>query len=326
VSEMEFGVGLFPTEAVSRMVDLARLSEELGFSHLWVGDSHLIWREAYVNMTAMALGTRSARIGTGVTNPLTRHPSVLASTYATLDEMAPGRFIVGIGLGDSSVETMGMKPAKLAELERSIQQMRALFSGEEAQLETGAIHLKHPRPGKIPIYVAASGPKMLELAGRIADGIIVLVGVADEYVRLAKERIAAGAQSAGRRLSDIHLVLWVPCSVSEKASAKDAVKAHVARVVAHPQPYVLDAKEKAVLEEIRKTYDYYRHMEKDADHGEVIPDWLVDKFAVAGTPDECRAHVDRLKKTGIQQIAIIPYGAQGENRDDTIRGFARAIR
>ena len=322
---MEYGVGLFPTEPLQKMVHLAKVSEELGYTHIWVGDSHLIWREAYVNMAAMALNTTKVKLGTGVTNPLTRHPSVVGSAYATLEESAPGRLIVGIGLGDSSVETMGMKPAKLSYFEKTLEQMRSLLDGKEVQLESGKIHLLHPCKNKVPIYIAASGPKMLELSGRIADGIIVLVGVADEYIAHAREKISAGAKTAGRKLEDIHLVLWVPCAVSDTAPAKDAVKAHVARVVAHPLPYVLDPNEQKVLAEIRKTYDYYHHMDQEANHAEVIPDWLVDKFAIAGTVAECRAQIERLKKSGIQQIAIIPYSAPGGSREDTIRGFAQAM-
>src|SRR5256712_3820250 len=182
------------------MIQLAKLSEELGFTHIWVGDSHLIWREAYVNVAAVALNTSKVKIGTGVTNPLTRHPSVVASAYATLEEYSPGRMIVGIGLGDSSVETMGMKPAKLSYFEKTMQQMRDLLDGKEVQLETGKIHVLHPCQRKVPIYIAASGPKMLELCGRIADGIIILVGVADDYIAHAKEKIAAGAKASGRKL------------------------------------------------------------------------------------------------------------------------------
>ena len=325
MSNFEFGVGLFPTEPLPKMVQLAKVTEELGYSHIWVGDSHLIWREAYVNMAAMALSTTRVKLGTGVTNPLTRHPSVVASAYATLEEYAPGRTIVGIGLGDSSVETMGMKPAKLSYFEKTMAQMRQLLDGQEVQLETGKIHLLHPCKNKVPIYIAASGPKMLELSGRIADGIIVLVGVADEYIAHARERIAAGAKAARRKVEDVNLVLWVPCAVSDTAPAKDAVKAHVARVVAHPLPYVLDPTEQKVLEEIRKTYDYYHHMDQQANHAEVIPDWLVDKFAIAGSVAECRAQIERIKKTGIQQIAIIPYSPPGGSREETIRGFAKAM-
>lgn len=325
MSEFEFGVGLFPTEPLPKMVHLAKVTEEVGFSHIWVGDSHLIWREAYVNMTAMMLNTSKVKFGTGVTNPLTRHPSVVASGYATLEEYSPGRTIVGIGLGDSSVETMGMKPSTLANFEKSLAMMRAILDGQEAELPTGKIHLLHPAKNRVPIYIAASGPKMLELSGRIAEGIIVLVGVADDYIAHAKEKIAAGAKAAGRKLEDINLVLWVPCAVSDTANAKDAVKAHVARVVAHPLPYVLDPKEQKVLDEIRKTYDYYHHMDQQANHAEVIPDWLVDKFAIAGTVAECKTQIERIKKTGIQQIAIIPYSPPGGSREETIRGFAKAM-
>jgi 5,10-methylenetetrahydromethanopterin reductase len=326
LSVFEFGVGLFPTEPLQKMIHLAKVTEESGYTHIWVGDSHLIWREAYINMAAMALNTTKVKLGTGVTNPLTRHPSVVASGYATLEEYAPGRMIVGIGLGDSSVETMGMKPAKLSYFEKTIEQMRELLAGKEVQLETGKIHLLHPCKSKVPIYIAASGPKMLELSGRIADGIVVLVGVADEYIAHAQEKIGAGARAAGRKLQDINLVLWVPCAVSDKAPAKDAVKAHVARVVAHPLPYVLDPQEQKVLEEIRRTYDYYHHMDQEANHAEVIPDWLVEKFAIAGTVEECRAQIERIKKTGIQQIAIIPYSPPGGSREETIRGFAKAMK
>jgi 5,10-methylenetetrahydromethanopterin reductase len=325
MNSFDFGVGLFPTEPLQKMIHLAKVSEDVGFSHIWVGDSHLIWREAYINMTAMMLNTSKVKFGTGVTNPLTRHPSVVASGYATLEEYAPGRMIVGIGLGDSSVETMGMKPSTLANFESSLAQMRAILDGKEAELPTGKIHLLHPCKNRVPIYVAASGPRMLELSGRIADGIIVLVGVADEYIAHAKEKIAAGAKVAGRKLEDINLVLWVPCAVSETANAKDAVKAHVARVVAHPLPYVLDPNEQKVLADIRKTYDYYHHMDQQANHAEVIPDWLVDKFAIAGTVAQCRAQIERVKKTGIQQIAIIPYSPPGGSREETIRGFAKAM-
>ncbi len=325
MSGFEFGVGLFPTEPLEKMIHLAKVTDEAGYSHIWVGDSHLIWREAYINMAAMALNTTKVKLGTGVTNPLTRHPSVVGSAYATLEEYAPGRMIVGIGLGDSSVETMGMKPAKLSYFETTIRQMRDLLDGKEVALETGKIHVLHPCSRKVPIYIAASGPKMLELCGRIADGVIVLVGVADEYIDHAKEKLAAGAKAAGRQLSDIQLVLWVPCAVSETTSAKDAVKAHVARVVAHPLPYVLDPNEQKVLAEIRKTYDYYHHMDQQANHAEVIPDWLVDKFAIAGTVDECRKQIERIRKTGIQQIAIIPYSPPGGSREETIRGFAKAM-
>jgi 5,10-methylenetetrahydromethanopterin reductase len=177
----------------------------------------------------------------------------------------------------------------------------------------------------MPIYVAASGPKMLELAGRIADGVIILVGTDLHSIRQARERIEAGARAANRDPRAVDLVLWVPCSISDRLPAKDAVKAHVARIVAHPLPFLLEPREQKVLEEIRQAYNYYQHMEQKASQAQVIPDWLVDKFAIAGTRQECVAQLDRLRETGINQIAIIPYGADGGDRGETLREFAAAI-
>ena len=326
MSSLQYGVGMFPTESMSRIIQLSKQAEDLGYSHIWVGDSHLIWREAFVNMAAVALNTSKVIIGTGVTNPVTRHPSVLASGYATLDELAPGRFAVGIGLGDSSLETMGRKQARLAEFEAAVAQMRAVIEGGEAELESGSkIHLNFAQNRKIPFYAAASGPKMLELSGRIADGVIILVGVDSGAIERAVERIAAGAESAGRKLSDIDLVLWVPCAVSEQPGAKDAVKAHVARVIAHPLPFTLDEQEQKVLDDIHQAYNYYQHMNPLAAQARVIPDWLVDKFAVAGTPDECNVKIEELKRSAINQVAIIPYNVGDADRGETLRLFAGAM-
>ncbi len=326
MSSLQYGVGMFPTESMSRIIQLSKQAEDLGYSHIWVGDSHLIWREAFVNMAAVALNTSKVIIGTGVTNPVTRHPSVLASGYATLDELAPGRFAVGIGLGDSSLETMGRKQARLAEFETAVAQMRTVIEGGEAELESGSkIHLNFAQNRKIPFYAAASGPKMLELSGRIADGVIILVGVDSGAIERAVERIAAGAESAGRKLSDIDLVLWVPCAVSEQPGAKDAVKAHVARVIAHPLPFTLDEQEQKVLDDIHQAYNYYQHMNPLAAQARVIPDWLVDKFAVAGTPDECNVKIEELKRSAINQVAIIPYNVGDADRGETLRLFAGAM-
>jgi 5,10-methylenetetrahydromethanopterin reductase len=321
---LTFGAGLFPTDPLPAMVELARLAESLGFTHAWIGDSHLIWREAYVNLGAIAAGTSRIVLGTGVTNVLTRDPSVVASAFATIAEAYPRRAVVGVGLGDSAVETMGRTPARLGEFERALARMRALLDGEEVVIESGRLRLKHGGRGRVPIYVAASGPRMLELSGRVADGVIILVGVDPERVRRAIDTVAAGARAAGRTLDEVDLVLWVPCAVAD-AGARDAVKAHVARVVKHPLPYRLDPDEAKVLDEIRRAYDYYRHMEHDASQALVVPDWLVDRFAVAGTPAEVRAGIERLRDTGITQIVVVPYGAGGGDRQATLRRFVAAV-
>jgi len=185
--------------------------------------------------------------------------------------------------------------------------------------------IKHAIGDQVPIYVAASGPKMLELAGRIADGAIVLVGVDDARVRQALAVVAAGARAAGRDPGALDLVLWVPGAVADDAAgARDAVKAHVARALNRPLPFALDERERRVVEDIRQTYDYYGHMEAGSGQARVVPDWLVDRFAIAGTAAECRAAVERLRESGIRQLAIIPYAAGPGGRAATLRAFAAA--
>lgn len=323
------GVGLFPTEPPQRMRELVQHAERLGYANVWLGDSQNIWRESSVTLGAAAVGTSSVVLGTGVTNTVTRHRSVLASTWATLHELTAGRVALGVGVGDSSMFTMGMRPARLADLERAVTDLRCLFRGEEAREESSdaAYRLAYVgEPLDVPIYVAASGPKILRLAGRIADGVIVLVGTHPRFVDAALQTVAAGAEESGRTLADLHLVLWTPTAIDADATrARDLVRSHVARVAMRPLPAAVDAEQQAAVERIRTAYDYYEHMQTAATHSNLVPDSLVDLFALAGTAEECAATLTRLKGTGIDQVATIPYVAPGENRADTMATFAEVF-
>jgi 5,10-methylenetetrahydromethanopterin reductase len=150
------GVGLFPTEPVGALCEYTALAESLGYQSVWFGDSQNIWRESSITMGAAAAGTSRVVLGTGVTNAVTRHQSLLASTWATLSEYTGGRVALGIGTGDSSLRTMGLKPLKLAELEQAVTELRTLFRGEEViEHDSGAAfrlaYLKEPV--HVPIYI-----------------------------------------------------------------------------------------------------------------------------------------------------------------------------
>lgn len=327
---MSMGVGLFGTEPPARIIELTHLAEELGYDSVWFGDSQNIWREAYVTMGAAAMGTERVVFGTGVTNPVTRHRSVLASTWATLHELMGGRVAFGIGTGDSSLRTMGLNPVKLAELEAYVDDMRKLFRGESAvEPDSGAEYRLNylSGPVEIPIYIAASAPKILTLTGRIADGCVMLVGTDPTFIKGGLERIEAGAKEAGKTLADIHVVLWTPTAIDEDGGrARDLVRAHVSRVVIRPLPGEIPAEDMAAVERIRESYDYYHHMDTEANHADLVPDSLVDRFALAGTPDECRARVDQLRDLGIDQISIVPFTPPGGDRGRTMRHFADIVR
>ncbi|WP_028921870.1 LLM class flavin-dependent oxidoreductase [Pseudonocardia acaciae] len=320
------GVGLFATEPVAAMREYVRLCEGLGYDNVWFGDSQNIWRESTAVMAASAVGTDRIVFGTGVTNALTRHRSVLASSWATLSELTGGRAVLGIGTGDSSLRTMGLRPLKLAELEQAVSELRALFRGEDVTEPTSGAryHLDYlDGPVEIPIYIAASAPKILRLAGRIADGVIVLVGTAPHFIEAALRTIEAGAQEGGRTLADLKIVLWTPTAIGpDSAEARDLVRAHVSRVVIRPLPAPVAPHLQDAVERIRSNYDYYHHMDTEAAHADLVPDELVDLFALAGTPEECEKRLASIANLGVDQVSIVPFVRPGRSKADTIRAFA----
>lgn len=323
------GVGLFPTESTGTMCSYVRLAEDLGYDNVWFGDSQNIWRESSTVMGAAAVGTDRIVFGTGVTNAVTRHPSLLASTWATLSEFTGGRVALGIGTGDSSLRTMGLKPLKLAELEQSIADLRTLFRGEKvAESTSGAeYHLNYlTGPMDVPIYIAASAPKILEMSGRIADGVIVLVGTAPHFIEAALATIEKGAKQSGRTLDDLHIVLWTPTAIGDDSKeARDLVRAHVSRVAIRPLPAKVDPALEKAIDRIRDTYNYYEHMNTEASHADLVPDELVDLFALAGTRDECAQRLKEIESLGIDQVSIVPFVRPGQSREGTIRTFADII-
>ncbi|HEV2283444.1 MAG TPA: LLM class flavin-dependent oxidoreductase [bacterium] len=306
-------------------VALVREAEELGFDTIWFADSHMIWRDAFVIMGAVAAAGGTINIGTGVSNTITRHPTVVASALATLEQLRPGRVLCGLGIGDSSVYTLGLKPMKRRVLEQHVALMRALWRKEPCRGENGhAIALDWlEHPVDIPVYYGSSGPKMLRDGGRLCDGVVSYVGLTPERVRIALGHIEAGASASGRRLSDIALVWWVPFNVSPDATqARAGVKPHVARAILHAEPLGLPDDEQAVAAELKGQYDWYEHMAAGSEHSRIVPDRMVERYAVAGTPPECVEQLRRLQACGIDHVGIIPMGS---DRRAIIQLFAKSV-
>ncbi len=325
---LELGLGLFPTEPPSRIVEVAREAEALGYSHVWMGDSQAIWREVYVNLGAAAMATQCLVLGTGVTNPVTRHLSVTASALATLSELTDGRAALGIGTGDSAVETVGNRPSRLAALETAIHTLRELLAGGEVDLGQGTMRLDWVTTQRVPIIIGASGPRLLHLAGKVADGAIILVGTSPAYLQGALDCIRQGAEAAGRDLeaAGFKTICWTPCAIDADGDAARAhVKSHVARVLKRPLPFTLSTEDQAVVTKIYEHYEYYQHMVVGADHSDLVPDRLVPKFAIAGTVAECREQVKQLAASGIHQVSIIPHTPNPADRLALVRTFAQEV-
>jgi len=192
-----FGLNRFDARSVDAFAaDVAR-AETLGWDAALLPDSQLRRRDTYVMLAAAARVTQRITLGPFIANPVTRHPTVTASSIATIDELAPGRTLLGMGAGDTAVRFAGLKPAKVHELAQSIWLMRALLAGEE--VDVGAVRparLPHHRP--VPVWIAAGGPRTLRMAGGIADGVFIRVGTHPANITSAVDAIRAGAVAVGR--------------------------------------------------------------------------------------------------------------------------------
>jgi 5,10-methylenetetrahydromethanopterin reductase len=315
---MKFDVGILGTQPVSTIVKQVQLAESLGYDTAWIADSHLVCRELWVTLTACALATSRIRLGPGITVPHTRHISVTASAIATLDEVAEGRLVIGVGTGGSAAQTMGLTlkgTARVSTLEHMATSLRRLLGNEAIRFESGAegrmVWLDRPR--SIPIYAAGSGPRMLEAAGRVGDGAIMYVGVRPDVLRAGLECVAAGARAAGKRLTDLDVAIWAPMAVGrDRALARDHVRGRVASALRHPLPVPFAPEDERAVERVRKEYDAFQHATAGALHRRLVPDHLVDLMALAGAPEEVRERVRQVMTVPeIGRIILLPQ-APGE--------------
>ena len=199
-----FGLNRFDARSVDAFAADVRRAEELGWDAALQPDSQLRRRDTYVLLAAAARATRRIQLGTLLANPMNRHPTVTAGSIATIDELAPGRVLLGWGVGDTAVRLAGLRPARVAELEASTRLMRALLDGQG--MEVGAAEparLPHHRP--VPIWIAAGGPRTLRMAGGVADGVFIRVGTHPANIARAVGEIRAGAAAAGRDPAKIRL-------------------------------------------------------------------------------------------------------------------------
>lgn len=213
--------------------------EALGYDHLWMTDSSLHARNCYVQLALAASITSRMSVGTAVTNPLTRHPAVTAISLATLDELSGGRAVLGIGAGDRPLLELGLRPSSVANLEAAVGAIRRLWSGERVDVDTAdfvlrGAHLRFGARRDIPVYLSASGPRTLELAGRVADGVILLVGLFPEAVRWAVDQVERGARAVGRPRP--HTVVFAYGAIDEDRAVALAQARSIAAWFPQTQP------------------------------------------------------------------------------------------
>ncbi len=312
---IRLSVGFYQSGPLQELVRLATLTESLGFDGLWLNDAQCRWRDVYVSLGAIAASTSRIVLGPSVTNPLTRHLTVTASAMYSLHELAGGRARMGIGSGDAAVKDIGKRPVTLTDLARATETIRGLWAGNETPLDGALSRLWYATgsPRSIPIYFAGAGPKLLKLAGQIADGVLLNVGAEPNYIQSALANLEEGARSVGRTRRDMIVAARIPTCVSDDPDAKRYVRSRVGLAFLRRIPAGLNEVDLAAVETIRRVYDPQEHLRLNAAYAEHVTDSLIGKFALAGCPEECLEQVRALVKTGVDELNLTFMHPDTEN-------------
>ena len=206
---MHFGITIKPDMTVERILALTRQAETAGFEYGWIFDSHVLWLEPYPLLTLMAANTKKMRLGPCVTNPAVRDITVTSSLFATLNLVSGGRMQLGIGRGDSSRRVLGKKPVTSAQLEQAVKDFRALTGGNQVDYEGRTAQFTWASGGVPPVWVAGYGPRVLDLAGRVADGVILQFADPD-LIEWCLSFVKKGAEAAGRDFRKIEVMSAAP--------------------------------------------------------------------------------------------------------------------
>ncbi|MDF1500381.1 MAG: LLM class flavin-dependent oxidoreductase [Anaerolineales bacterium] len=310
-------------------LDYARYAEEKGFEAVWQAESRLV-RDAIVPMAAYAAVTERIKVGSGVINNWTRNIGLLAATFLTLDDLAPDRIICGIGAWwDPLAKNVGIDRRKpLTAMRETVEVLRRLlnmeqvtFHGEFHDVEGIELDVVHGRkePRNVPIYIGATGPKMMELTGEIADGAVLNYCVPPSYNLQAMDRLEAGAKKAGRRIDDLDRPQLVVCSVDEdEAKALDTSRELLTQYLAQ-QPHIAKASEvdQSVVDEIQSILGWPATHEQIQRAKHLVPDELVTRITASGTPEQARAKVQEYLDNGATSPILYPVGGDVKLLVDT---------
>src|SRR4029077_21091888 len=270
---------------------------------------HVLFREPYVQLALMAQATTTLRLGTCVTNPATREPSVTASALAVLNEVSGGRMDLGIGRGDSARRVLGKAPTTMATLEEAIRVIRALVAGETIAYEGTDLHFPWTAGWDLPVWVAGYGPMALAMIGRVADGLILQLADPD-LVGWFVGQVREAEVAAGRPAGSVRIQAAAPAHVGDLATCRERtrwfpalVSNHVVDLVTkYPRDQLPDALTGYIQD--REGYDYLHHAEVGSSNAGFVGDEVTDRFCVLGFVDDHLAKLRRLAEAGVDQFNI----------------------
>jgi len=329
---LSFGVTVLPDPPYQRWLELIQLAEQHGFEYAWTYDSHVLWQESFPLLAIAARETSKIKLGHFVTNPATREPTLLASSYATLHDVSNGRMVMGIGRGDSAVRYIGKQPMKVAEFEVACKMVRDFMNGREVKWNDKDLQLAWVRPElpEIPMWVAGYGPKALAVAGRVSDGVIIQL--ADpEIITWIMNTARKAAVEEGRDPAALKCIVGAPSHVTDDlADARDQVRWFPAMVSNH----VMDLIERYGTDgssvptaltdyvQARKFYDYNDHSRVGAAHGEFVTDEICDRFCVIGNSEQIKSKLKELEAVGVDQfnVYLMTHG-----QEETLQAYGSDI-
>jgi len=327
---VEFGVVLQNDPPAWRIVEFARQAEILGFTHVWSFDSHLLWQEPYVVFSQILSNTRRVKVGPMVTNPATRDWTVTASLFATLNEMFGDRTICGIGRGDSAVRMINGAPVTLATLRESIEVIRSLAGGQQAEYKGNLLQFPWSKGSHLPMWVAAYGPKALALAGEVADGFIMQLADPD-ITSWAIAAVRKAAENVGRDPDEITICVAAPAYVTDGTAEHleharnqcrwfgGMVGNHVADIVKRYGPDTTGVP-KPLVDYIagRPGYDYNQHGKAGNTHTDFVPDDVIDRFCLIGPIETQVERLKELEALGVHQFALY---LQHDAKTETLNAY-----
>ena len=298
----------------------AQYAESKGFEAVWQAESRLV-REATVPMAAFASVTNNIKVGSGVVDCWSRNPARLAATFSTLDDLAPGRVILGIGAWwDPLAQKVGISRAKpLRAMREIVTAVRALLHNENVTFNGEFVHFdgieldyvyQDRRPKDVPIYIGATGMQMMELTGEIADGVVLNYLVSPDYNKQAMEALQTGADKAGRKIEDIDRPQLVVCSVHEdRQTALDMAREMVTQYLGQ-QPHIMKASgvPQSLLDKVGEVLTWPATHEQVTAAAKLVPDEIVQMLTASGTPAEAREQVRHYLNNGATCPILYPLG------------------
>ena len=329
--DLTFGLGVWQGLLYDELAEMGQLAEQLGYDTLWYAN-HKLYRDLHVGLTVLAMKTERVKLGSFISEPYSMHPALVAAAIASVDEASNGRAILGLGTGGANFKELGIQRTRpAAAMSESIRLIRSLlrgervtFQGEVFSIEDGWLHMP-PHPD-IPIVLASRGDRVLQVAGELADGVMLATYATPEGQSHAREMVALGAARAGRAGDEIEQIIRVDiCIDDDPEVAKAGVRPMIAATIMNSDPDLRFVHQVGL--ELTPELEALCRRKNEAESfasGDLVPDEFVRQYAWAGTPEQVAEQIAPIVELGIRNVLVMPQPLTRDARP-TVRAFATEV-